>query len=151
MPNSNWRATCFVLPRSPATVMAWNGFSITQFSARSTPSGNGDFFYYSNYHPQVQKSYYPKKWPCCAGTLVQDVADYLIGIYFRSQDGIFVNLFVPSEVQGTWDSGPLRLIQHTRYPQDGEIGLQVMVPTPTEFTLHVRIPGWTETSATSCS
>ena len=108
------------------------------------PDGNGDFFYYSNYHPQVQKSYYPKKWPCCAGTLVQDVADYLIGIYFRSQDGIFVNLFVPSEVQGTWDSGPLRLIQHTRYPQDGEIGLQVMVPTPTEFTLHVRIPGWTE-------
>jgi hypothetical protein len=108
------------------------------------PSGNGDFFYYSNYHPQVQKSYYPKKWPCCAGTLVQDVADYLIGIYFRSQDGIFVNLFVPSEVQWRWDNVHHRVLQRTNYPQDGEIGLQVMVPAPSEFTLHVRIPGWTK-------
>jgi hypothetical protein len=108
------------------------------------PSGNGDFFYYSNYHPQVKKSYYPKKWPCCAGTLLQDVADYLIGIYFRAQDGIYVNLFVPSEVQWTWNEMPLRVLQRSSYPIDGEIGLQVKVPQPTKFTLHVRIPGWTE-------
>ncbi len=111
------------------------------------PSGNGDFFYYSNYHPQAQKSYYPKKWPCCAGTLIQDVADYLIGIYFRSRDGIFVNLFVPSEVLWKWDDVRFRVIQQTNYPQDGEIGLQVKVQTPTEFTIHVRIPGWTESPA----
>jgi DUF1680 family protein len=108
------------------------------------PSGDGDFFYYSDYHAHAQKSYYPKKWPCCAGTLVQDVVDYVIGVYFQSQDGLHVNLFVPSEVRWTSNGVPVRLIQTTRYPQDGESELRVEVPAPAEFTLHVRVPGWIE-------
>jgi hypothetical protein len=111
------------------------------------PSGNGDFFYYSNYHPRAQKSYYPRKWPCCAGTLVQDVADYLIGIYFRSPSGIYVNLFVPSEVHGTWNGVPVRIIQSTRYPENGEVELRVKVPSPVRFTIHVRVPDWTDGQA----
>ncbi len=112
------------------------------------PSGDGRFFYYSDYHPSAQKSYYPQKWPCCSGTLVQDVADYLVGIYFPSHDGICVNLFVPSEADVSFGGVPVRIIQTTRYPQDGEIELRIETPAPTTFTVYARMPGWLESPAT---
>jgi len=112
------------------------------------PSGDGRFFYYSDYHPSARKSYYPHKWPCCSGTLVQDVADYLLGIYFRSHDGIYVNLFVPSEADVSVEGVPVKIIQTTRYPQDGEIELRIETPAPMTFTVYARIPGWLEAPAT---
>ncbi|MEJ2008440.1 MAG: glycoside hydrolase family 127 protein [Acidobacteriota bacterium] len=110
------------------------------------PSGTGYFFYYSDYHPLVKKGYYPQKWPCCSGTLVQDVADYLIGIYFHSAEGIYVNLFTPSEVRWNRKGVPVKIVQTTDYPLDGSVELRVEVPAPTEFTVFVRIPGWLESS-----
>lgn len=114
--------------------------------ASRDPNGQGDFFYYSDYHPLVKKTYYPHKWPCCAGTLVQGVADHLISIYFQGDDGIYVNLFTPSEVR--WSAGgvPARLIQTTGYPAGGNVQLRVDVPAATEFTVYVRIPGWAASS-----
>lgn len=117
----------------------------TVLGAKS-PSGTGDFFYYSDYHPLAKKGYYPQKWPCCSGTLVQDVADYLLGIYFRSPDGIYVNLFTPSEVRWKRKGVPVRIVQTTDYPLNGSIELRVVVPAPTEFTVYVRIPGWLDSS-----
>ncbi|MGH9352286.1 MAG: beta-L-arabinofuranosidase domain-containing protein, partial [Terriglobia bacterium] len=108
------------------------------------PSGDGHFFYYSDYHSGARKSYYPHKWPCCSGTLVQDVADYLVGIYFQSRDGIYVNLFVPSEVRATLDGTPVRIIQTTRYPEDGDTELRLETPSPATFTVCLRIPAWLE-------
>jgi uncharacterized protein len=106
------------------------------------PSGDGQFFYYSDYHPFTQKSYFPDKWPCCSGTLPQVVADYLISAYFRSSDGIYVNLFVPSEVNWKIHDTPVRLIQTTSYPESESSELRLELPAPIEFTIYVRIPGW---------
>lgn len=111
------------------------------------PSGDGHFFYYSDYHPCAQKSYYPQKWPCCSGTLVQDVADYLLGIYFQSRDGIYVNLFVPSELRARLGGIPVKITQTTRYPEHSEIELRIESPAQAEFTVYVRIPGWLEEPA----
>ena len=106
------------------------------------PSGDGHFFYYSDYHPTTRKGYFPDKWPCCAGTLPQVVADYLISIYFRSDTGIYVNLFVPSEVRWEIAGQPVRLIQSTDYPGAESTEIRIEVPSPTEFTVNVRVPGW---------
>jgi hypothetical protein len=111
------------------------------------PSADGHFFYYSDYHPLTQKGYFPDKWPCCAGTLPQVVADYLISIYFRSASGIYVNLFAPSEVRWEIDGKPVRLCQTTRYPEAESTALRLEVPSPTEFTVYVRMPGWLESPA----
>jgi DUF1680 family protein len=111
------------------------------------PSRDGHFFYYSDYHPLTQKKYFPDKWPCCAGTLPQVVADYLISIYFRSPDGIYVNLFVPSEVRWEIEGKPVRLVQTTSYPEAESAELRFEVPSPTEFTVYVRMPGWLESRA----
>lgn len=106
------------------------------------PSGDGYFFYYSDYHGYTDKGYFPDKWPCCSGTLPQVVADYLISIYFRSSDGIYVNLFAPSEVSWMAGSMPAKLIQNTKYPESETTELRLELPAPTEFTVYVRIPGW---------
>lgn len=111
------------------------------------PKGDDYFFYYSDYHPATQKGYHPDKWPCCAGTLPQAVADYVISSYFRSEDGILVNLFVPSEVRWQIHGLPVRLIQTTAYPEPDSTELRLELPAAAEFTLSLRIPGWLKSPA----
>jgi uncharacterized protein len=106
------------------------------------PDGNGDFFYYSDYHPRAVKTFYHSKWPCCSGTLIQAVADYPINIYFYNSDGIYVNLYTPSEVRWTRHGAPVRMIQSTRYPLDGASEFRIETAGPEEFAVHLRIPGW---------
>jgi DUF1680 family protein len=111
------------------------------------PKGDGHVFYYSDYHPSTQKGYAPEKWPCCSGTTPQVVADYAISAYFRAADGIYVNLFTPSEVNWKIPGAAVKLIQKTRYPEADSTELQVDVTAPSEFTIYVRIPGWLRSPA----
>ncbi len=111
------------------------------------PSDDGHFFYYSDYHSSTRKSYFLDRWPCCAGTLPQVVADYVISAYFQSPDGIYVNLYAPSEVNWSAGNQPVKLIQNTSYPESESSEFRVEVPAPTEFTLYLRVPGWLQSSA----
>jgi DUF1680 family protein len=111
------------------------------------PQGDGHVFYYSDYHPSTQKAYMHDKWPCCSGTTPQVVADYAISTYLRSEDGIFVNLFTPSEVSWKVQGVPAKLIQTTTYPESDSSELRVEVAAPCEFTIYVRIPGWLRSPA----
>jgi DUF1680 family protein len=111
------------------------------------PSGDGRYFYYSDYQSDAQKGYHPDKWPCCSGTLPQAVCDYLLNIYMRSAEGIYVNLYVPSEVK--WKAGdtPVRMVQTTAYPESDSSELRLELSSPSEFTVFVRVPGWLKSSA----
>ena len=111
------------------------------------PKGDGHFFYYSDYHPATKKAYYPSKWPCCSGTAPQVVADYVISAYFRSADGIYVNLFAPSEVRWKVQGMPVQLTQRTTYPESDCTELKVHSAAPIEFTVYVRVPGWLRSPA----
>ena len=111
------------------------------------PKGDGHFFYYSDYHASAQKDYHADKWPCCSGTLPQAVADYVINCYFQSNDGIYVNLFVPSEVRGKIQGVPAKIVQATDYPQTDSTELRLELPAPTEFTVYIRIPNWLRSAA----
>jgi hypothetical protein len=111
------------------------------------PKGDGHVFYYSDYHPSTKKAYFPDKWPCCSGTTPQVVADYAISTYFRADDGVYVNLFTPSELQCKVQDTPVRLVQKTNYPEVDSTELRVEVAAPCEFTIYVRIPGWLQSPA----
>jgi hypothetical protein len=111
------------------------------------PKGDGHVFYYSDYHPSTQKAYHPDKWPCCSGTTPQVVADYGISAYFRGADGIYVNLFTPSEVKWEVAGVPVKLVQTTSYPEADSTELRVEVPAAAEFTIYVRIPAWLQSPA----
>ena len=106
------------------------------------PDGEGDYPYYSTYSPNAQKVFYRQKWPCCSGTLVQGVADYVKNIYFRSREGIAVNLYTPSQVAWRQNGLLVVLTQETDYPIGDTIQLRLGSPTPVAFTLSLRIPGW---------
>ena len=103
---------------------------------------DGTSFYYSDYATTGKKVWYGQKWPCCSGTFPQLAADYHISTYFRSADGLYVNLFTPSTLQ--WNEGSARhgLRQETRYPFDNKITISVTGSQPAEYTIYVRIPEW---------
>jgi uncharacterized protein len=105
---------------------------------------DGTSFYYSDYATTGKKVWYGQKWPCCSGTFPQLAADYHISTYLRSADGVYVNLFTPSSVRWTAGSATQALTQQTKYPFENTVQIQVSASQPTEYTLYIRIPAWTD-------
>ena len=104
---------------------------------------DGRTFYYGDYRLSSGiKQHYWHEWPCCSGTYLQTVADYHNVVYFRDGRGLYVNLFVPSEV--TWQQGGGRVIarQETAYPESETTTLSFAMERPVRFALRVRVPGW---------
>jgi uncharacterized protein len=107
------------------------------------PDQDGDYPYYSTYGPNAAKVWYPRKWPCCSGTLVQGVADYVLGLYLRAVDGITINMYAPSELH----TQQVKLTQTTAYPAEETISIRVETSTPQLWTMRLRIPAWLEQPA----
>lgn len=103
---------------------------------------DGISFYYADYNNDGSKFYYRDKWPCCSGTFPQVTADYGISSYFRGNDGVYVNLYVPSRV--TWNHAGARiaLTQRTKYPYVPETTLEIESERPETYTVYLRIPAW---------
>mgnify|MGYP000405260805 CR=1 FL=1 len=77
---------------------------------------------------------------CCYGTGIESFAKLADSIYFRDDEGIYVNLFIPSTLN--WEQEGVRLEQHTRFPQEDRTALIVRVSEPVTGTLHIRVPYW---------
>ncbi len=112
------------------------------------PDSDGDYPYYSTYSPVAQKVFYAKKWPCCSGTLAQTVADYPLNLYFKSDDGLYVNLYTPSRLRFTHAGTRVELTQDTRYPAEDTTTLILHPASPVNFSVYLRIPAWLTQSAT---
>jgi DUF1680 family protein len=104
---------------------------------------DGTSFYYSDYNSAGgKKVYHPDKWPCCSGTFPQLTADYGISAYYRSADGIYVNLFLPSRLSWSQNDSECKLIQQTGYPTSNTTELQFTLARPENFTVYLRVPAW---------
>ncbi len=103
---------------------------------------DGTSFYYSDYNNVAQKVHHRDKWPCCSGTFPQLTADYGISSYYRSHDGIYVNLFVPSRLSWSQNGTQSTLTQITEYPRANTTQLRFTFAKPETFALYVRIPAW---------
>ena len=104
----------------------------------------GKAFYYADYRVGGgAKVYNWDAYTCCSGTYIQDVADFHNLGYYRDAKGIYVNMYIPSEL--TWDGprGTVKFTQETRYPDVGSSTLTVRTATPSEFAIRFRIPEWT--------
>ena len=80
---------------------------------------------------------------CCPPNIQRTLASLPGYLYSTSSDGLYVHFFHNSEL--AWrleDNTPIRVSQRTRYPWDGEIDIAVQPEKESEFTVHVRIPGW---------
>jgi DUF1680 family protein len=79
---------------------------------------------------------------CCTGTGVEEFAKANDSIYFHDDEGIFVNLFMASELN--WQQKGLRLRQETKFPEQQGTSLVIQAAQPTRMTLRIRIPCWLE-------
>jgi DUF1680 family protein len=111
------------------------------------PDSDGDYPYYSTYSPRATKVCYSHKWPCCSGTLVQGVSDYVLNLYLRAADGVAVNMYAPSELRSEQNGPRVKLTQATDYPSGETISIRIETTTPQIWTLRLRIPAWMERPA----
>jgi uncharacterized protein len=110
---------------------------------------DGSTFYYSDYNFHGHKFYKRNHWPCCAGTFPQVAADYRINCYFSDDDGLYVNLYIPSTVRWTHDSTHVSVTQKSEYPLETTVKFDITASKTTDFPLHLRIPAWAEGASIS--
>jgi len=93
-----------------------------------------------NYFPQGNPGVYATDWDtftCDTATGLETQAKFADTIYSRDADGLYVNLYIPSQVR----SQGLVLEQATGFPDDPVIRLSVVAGAAT-LTLRVRVPKW---------
>ena len=65
-------------------------------------------------------------------------------IYFHDDDGLFVNLFIASELN--WRDKGLRVRQETKFPEEAAATFIIDVDKPMSLSLRLRIPSWLSSS-----
>jgi DUF1680 family protein len=108
---------------------------------------DGHTFYYSDYRVGGGTKVYleDQKWSCCSGTYPQAIADYHNLVYLHDNDGIYVNLFLPSEV--SWKG--IVFTQETEYPESQTSSVTIRNANAVRFSLRVRIPTWCNSASLS--
>ena len=77
---------------------------------------------------------------CCTGTGVEEFAKFGDTIYFHDERGLYVNLFIASEL--TWPDKGVRWEQETDFPEQGKTRLIIRTEKPVKMDLNLRIPYW---------
>jgi len=82
---------------------------------------------------------------CCPPNLERTFAALPGYFYSTSAEGVYVHLYDNSELSWQLENGAgLVIKQTTQYPWEGVVHLAVTPASPQEFTLFVRIPGWSK-------
>ncbi len=77
---------------------------------------------------------------CCTGTGVEEFSKLNDSIYFHDREGLYVNLFIPSELR--WKERNVIVRQETTFPDSTSTTLLIQTPTPLRMPLHIRVPYW---------
>lgn len=84
---------------------------------------------------------------CCVGSGIENTGRYGEGIYFQHQDTLWVNLYIPSELN--WREMGIVIRQDGNIPYEKTVRLTVAkAAAPVQATLKVRIPEWVAGSGT---
>lgn len=78
---------------------------------------------------------------CCVGTGFENHAKYGEAIYYHDNNGLYVNLFIPSEL--TWKEKGIKIKQETAFPEEGNICLTVTTDKDIKMPVYLRYPSWT--------
>ncbi|HYL71003.1 MAG TPA: beta-L-arabinofuranosidase domain-containing protein [Candidatus Dormibacteraeota bacterium] len=77
---------------------------------------------------------------CCTGSMAEAFAKLGDSIYFHDAAGVYVNLFVTSELD--WGERGVRLNLQTRFPEEETVRLTLRSATPVRLAVRVRVPSW---------
>jgi len=105
----------------------------------------GIHMYYMDYHLGSDLKYYSRNaFTCCSGTYFQNITEYPNAIFFKDQGALYVNLYVPSEVEWKGSAGNVKVAQTTEYPEAETSTLKLTLDRPATFALKLRVPGWSK-------
>ncbi|HSB67169.1 MAG TPA: beta-L-arabinofuranosidase domain-containing protein, partial [Anaerolineales bacterium] len=119
------------------------------YNAASVGVGlSGENYLYNNpltCHAGVtRKSWY--SCPCCPSNLSRTWAD--LGRYILSLDGdgLWIHQYIGSHASFQFTS-PMQVTLDSGLPWNGKVKIKMDPSTPTQFTLHLRIPSWVSNHA----
>lgn len=102
----------------------------------------GGFVYFTpmrSGHYRVYSQPETSMW-CCVGSGLENHTKYGEFIYAHQKDTLYVNLFIPSQLN--WKEKGVTLTQETRFPDNGKITLRIDKAPKKAFTLKIRQPKW---------
>jgi DUF1680 family protein len=101
---------------------------------------DGQSFCYTNPLVNTERA----KWhicPCCVGNFARTLLMIPTWTYVKSNDGLYVNMFVGSRIHVGQVAGTnVEVVQKTEYPWDGSISITVNPEEAKTFSVYVRIP-----------
>lgn len=105
---------------------------------------SGDRFFYGN--PLASRGqHYRREWfgtACCPANIARLIASLGDYIYAKTDDAIYVNLFVGSNTTIPLKSGNVDVKMETNYPWDGKVKLKIDLIKKSKFKIYIRVPGW---------
>ena len=82
---------------------------------------------------------------CCPPNLERTFASLPGYMYSTSKDGLYVHLYDNSKLDWHLEDGTaLQVTQTTNYPWEGNVDISVTPAKASEFTVFLRIPGWSD-------
>lgn len=82
---------------------------------------------------------------CCVGTGFENQAKYGEAIYYHNGKGLFVNLFIASELN--WKEKGLKIRQETKFPEEETARLTFETAVPVAMPVYFRYPEWATSGA----
>lgn len=108
----------------------------------SSQHPQGGYVYFTPMRPRHYRVYsQPQQgfW-CCVGSGLENHGKYGELIYARTEDALYVNLFIPSRLN--WREKGLLLEQHTTFPDEAGSLLRLQLQQPRRLALYLRQPAW---------
>lgn len=107
---------------------------------------SGDRFFYGN--PLASRGqHYRREWfgtACCPANIARLIASLGDYIYAKSDNAIYVNLFVGSNTIIPLKNGNVGVRMETDYPWEGKMKLMIDPVKKSKFKIFVRVPGWSK-------
>jgi len=107
---------------------------------------NGKSFFYPN--PLASKGYHRRSpWfevPCCPSNIARFIPSIPSYIYAQANSTLYVNLFVSNTATISINKKSILITQETNYPWNGYVKITTKLQNSEEFTIAIRIPGWTQ-------
>jgi uncharacterized protein len=113
-------------------------------------NGPGRHFYYADYRMAGGVKIFSRNaYTCCSGTYIQDAVNFHDLIYYKDDPakadaGLYVSLYIPSEVTWQRAGGDVKVTQQTQYPEAEKSTFTLQMERGAKFPVHFRIPGWAQ-------
>ncbi|NVM63251.1 hypothetical protein FHW88_001527 [Mucilaginibacter sp. SG538B] len=84
---------------------------------------------------------------CCPTNMARFLPSLSGYMYAQKDNNVFVNLFIAGIANMEVSNKKVSIVQSNNYPWSGALSFAVTPETPTNFAMHIRIPGWARAEA----